>query len=131
MIAMPFEMPEAKLLRRYRIHGVSLLPCHRRLQAVSRHCCGTHGEVGHNLLQCAAQRPHGIWQLAQRACPATFASNPADGQLQLHPVTDNGTAVLSFDVPGTVRRELYCRCCADAHPEGAQGGNPRPMVTAG
>jgi len=54
-----------------------------------------------------AQRPHGIWQLAQRACPATFASNPAAGQLQLHPVADNGTAVLSFDVPGTVRSELH------------------------
>ncbi len=48
------------------------------------------------------QRPHGLWQLAQRTCPTTFTSDPANGQLQLQPVSDNGTDVLSFDVPGTV-----------------------------
>ena len=47
------------------------------------------------------QRPHGVFQLASRACPATFANGP--NGLQLHAVTPNDTASLSFSVPGTVR----------------------------
>ena len=59
------------------------------------------------------QRPHGIWQLAQRKCPATFVSNPASGQLQLHPITENGTSVLSFAVPGTARPSSSARWIRD------------------
>ncbi len=80
-------------------------------------------------LLCASQRPHGIWLLAQRACPAMFASNPAAGQLQLHPVTDNGTAVLSFNVPGTVRHELLGSAVAmpGRDPEPAPGRRHPPI----
>lgn len=47
------------------------------------------------------QRPHGVFQLASRACPATYTDGP--NGLHLHAVTPNDTASLSFSVPGTVR----------------------------
>lgn len=49
------------------------------------------------------QQPHGIWQLASRTCPAAFVNNPAAGQQQLQAVTPNGTQILRFGTPGTVR----------------------------
>ena len=33
------------------------------------------------------QRPHGVWQLRNGSCPATFTNNPTGGQKQLVAVT--------------------------------------------
>ena len=53
-----------------------------------------------------AQQPHGIWQLASRACPAAFVNNPAAGQQQLQAITPNGTQILRFGTPGKVQALL-------------------------
>jgi hypothetical protein len=53
------------------------------------------------------QQPHGIWQLATRACPAAFVNNPAAGQQQLEPITLSGTQSLRFGTPGTVSESHF------------------------
>ena len=63
-------------------------------------------EQCHWLQHSCVQQPHGIWQLASRACPAAFVSNPAAGQQQLQAITPNGTQTLRFGIPGKVRALL-------------------------